>query len=386
MKAWSIVAVELTRWARDRSNAFFVFVLPLAIVVLVGLQFGEPAPADVATVVPDDSAIAREILDTLDTNSRLELVEYDDEDRALDDLAGNKIAAVITFPAGLDDLVSQGTPSTVGFTSSETGTGPQIRALVDDAVSRAIVEPTAVAAAVERGADPSDAARIAEQQRATADLISVSVTTTGDRLFPEDLTGYDVGASGQVVLFVFLTTLTGSVTMIQSRQLGITKRILSTPTRISSIIAGEAAARFAIAVAQGIYIMVATAVLFGVEWGDLGAAAAILIVFGAVGAAAAMLAGSTFSTVEQASGVTIIVGLVLAALGGSMLPVELFSDTMLTIAKAIPHYWALDAFSEVVRHDATIFDIWPQLGVLGLFALALGSVAVWRLRMTLTTR
>ncbi len=386
MKVRAIVRVELTRWARDRSNAFFIFILPLAIVLLVGLQFGEPPASKIATVVPDDSVVASEVLEVLADNSRIELVSYSSEHEAIDDLDGGSLTAAIVFPADLDQRLADGLPSTIGFTSTNTGTGPQLQTLVGDALSRSIAVPTAVAAATERGADPAEAARIAAEQRPVAQLITVSTTTTGDRLFPEDLSGYDVGAAGQVVLFIFLTSLTGSVTMIQSRQLGITTRMLSTPTRVSSLIAGEALARFAIAVTQGVYIMVATAVLFGVDWGNPVASTAILVVFGAVGAAAAMLAGASFSTVEQASGVTVVVGLVLAALGGSMLPVELFSDTMLTIARAIPHYWALDAFAEVVRHGATIGDILPQLAALAGFAVALGLLAAWRLRVTLTRR
>lgn len=386
MKSTAIALTELRRWARDRSNAFFVFILPLAIVLLVGLQFGEAAPAKLAVVAPTGAELAEEVIALLDDHERIDVVRRDDPDSAVDAVGRGELAAALVFPVDLDSRLAAGEVTDVGFTYSTTGLGPQLQTVVNDAVSRAIAIPTAVAAAVERGADPAEAATAASAQAGLINLVGVVTTTTGERLFPEDLTGYDVGAAGQVVLFVFLTSLTGSVTMIQSRQLGVTTRMLSTPTRLSTLITGEAVSRFCIAVTQGIYIMVATVVLFDVNWGNLLASAAILIMFGAVGAAAAMLTGASFSTVEQASGVTVVVGLVLGALGGSMLPVELFSDTMLTIARAIPHYWALDAFAEVVRHDATIVDIWPQLGVLGLFALGLGSVAVWRLRLTLTTR
>lgn len=386
MKSAAIVRTELTRWARDRSNAFFVFILPLAIVLLVGLQFGEAPASKLAVVAPPDSAVAEQVIELLTVNERIEVVRRDDSASAAAAVEDGEFAAALVFPADLDERLAAGEPTDIGFTSSTTGTGPQLRTVVDDAVSRAVAIPTAVAAAVERGADPGEAANIAAGQADVMDLVTVVATTTGERLFPEDLTGYDVGAAGQVVLFVFLTSLTGSVNMIQARQLGLTTRILSTPTRLSTLILGEAVSRFAIAIAQGLYIMVATVVLFGVEWGNLLAASAILVMFGAVGAAAAMLTGASFSTVEQASGIAVVLGLVLAALGGSMLPVELFSDTMLTIARAIPHYWALDAFAQVVRHDATIVDIWRQLAILGSFALGIGAAAVWRLRLTLTAR
>src|SRR5690606_33080082 len=155
--------------------------------------------------------------------------------------------------------------------------------------------PTAVHAAVELGADEDAARAAALGNESMLELLEVRTVTAGDRLFPEGTTGYDVGATGQLVLFVFLTSLTGSAAIIQSRRLGVTTRMLSAPTPVRTILLGEAVARFTIAVTQGVYIMLATVVLFGVEWGNLLASAAILAALGAVGAAAAMLSGATFA-------------------------------------------------------------------------------------------
>ncbi|MDZ7677592.1 MAG: ABC transporter permease [Acidimicrobiales bacterium] len=321
MRITAIVGTALTRFIRDRFNLFFVFVFPLALVLLIGVQYGEP-PTPQLGVVAGTGSLADELVDRLEENEQLEVVPHDDRDSLL--------------------------------------------------------------AAVERGADAEQAAQVARDQLAITELITVETTTTGDRLFPEDVTGYDIGAASQLVLFIFLTSLTGSAAIIQSRRLGVTTRMLSTPTSLSTIIGGEGVARFAIAVLQGVYIMVATVVLFDVNWGSLVASATILAAFATVGAAAAMLSGALFDNDEQASGIAVITGLGLAALGGAMLPVELFSDTMVTIAKVIPHYWALDAFAEVVRHGGSVADIVPQLAVLLGFAAAIGTAAVWRLRVTLT--
>lgn len=383
MKVFAIVAIELKRFTRDRFNIFFVLIFPLAIVLLIGLQYGEPPTPEVG-LVSGDGPLATEIADRLDGSDRIELTRYDESDELIGAVDDGDLAAGVVIPIDLDDRVAAGGPTIIGFVSSPLGLGPQLQAIVDDAVNRTLAVPTAVAAAVDLGADPGSAEQTAQDLASITELISVATSTTGDRLFPEDLSGYDIGAAGQLVLFMFLTSLTGSATMIQNRRLGISSRMMSTPTSLRTLIAGEAAARFAIALTQGAYIMVATVALFGVNWGNLVAAIAILAAFGAVGASAAMLAGATFKNDEQAGGVSVVVALGLAALGGSMLPIELFSDTMVTIAQGIPHFWALDAFAEVVRHDGTVADITTQLGILLSFAAAIGVVAVWRLRATLT--
>lgn len=383
MKVWAIVATALLRFTRDRFNLFFVFVLPLAIVLLIGLQYGDVGDPQLGLVVPADDTLGDELRQRLAEIEDLEVVDLDTRAEVLDRVDDGELDAGLVVPEGFSSSIADGDPIELTYVSAGDGLGPQLQNLVGDALSRTLAVPTAVHAAVELGADEDAARAAALGNESMLELLEVRTVTAGDRLFPEGTTGYDVGATGQLVLFVFLTSLTGSAAIIQSRRLGVTTRMLSTPTPVRTILLGEAVARFTIAVTQGVYIMLATVVLFGVEWGNLLASAAILAALGAVGAAAAMLSGATFANEDQASGITVVLALALGALGGSMLPIELFSDTMRTIAKAIPHFWAIDAFSDVVRHGATVPDILSQLGVLLAFAVAIGMVAVWRLRRTL---
>jgi ABC-2 type transport system permease protein len=97
-----------------------------------------------------------------------------------------------------------------------------------------------------------------------------------------------------------------------------------------------------------------------------------------------MCFGTFFSNAEQASGIGVVAGLGLAALGGAMMPVEIFSDTLRAIARWTPHYWALDAFAELIRHDGTLTDVGRQLAVLGGFTAGLLAIASWRMRVVLT--
>lgn len=383
MRISAIVSTALTRFVRDRFNLFFVFVFPLAIVLLIGLQYGERPTPQLGLVGPDSPTVA-ELVDRLEDGDQVEVVRHDRRDELVGAVDAGDLDAGIVVDPDFEAQIEAGEQSRIGFITSPLGVGPQLRVVVDDALARTLAVPTAVQAAVDRGADPAQARQTATAQLPIIDVVATEVTTTGDRLFPEGISGYDIGAASQLVLFMFLTSLTGAAALIQSRRLGVITRMRSTPTSVGTILGGEAIARFAIAALQGVYIMVATVVLFGVDWGNLPAAVAVLVAFAAVGAAAAMLTGAVFDNDEQAAGIAVIIGLGLAALGGAMLPVELFSDTMLTIARFIPHYWAIDALAEVVRRGGTIADIGTQLGVLALFTVAIGTVAVWRLRVALT--
>jgi ABC-2 type transport system permease protein len=113
-------------------------------------------------------------------------------------------------------------------------------------------------------------------------------------------------------------------------------------------------------------------------------AALVLILFAMVGAGAGMLIGSVLNTDQQAGSIGLLFGLGLAAIGGSMVPLEVFPDTMRTISHFTPHAWGNDAFAELVRRSGTVADILVELAVLAAFAVVLLSVATWRLRKAIT--
>ena len=182
-----------------------------------------------------------------------------------------------------------------------------------------------------------------------------------------------------------MTSLPGAVALIETRRLGVARRMFSTPTAARTILAGETLTRFGLALVQGLIIMFGSALVFGVSWGDPAGAALILIVFSLVGAGVGMLIGSVLNNDQQAQSVALLIGLGLAALGGSMVPLEVFPDTMRTIAHVTPHAWGNDAFEDLVRQRGGVVDILRELGVLAAFAVVLLTLATWRLRKAITS-
>jgi ABC-2 type transport system permease protein len=135
---------------------------------------------------------------------------------------------------------------------------------------------------------------------------------------------------------------------------------------------------------QGLFIMIGAAVAFNVHWGNLLAAGVLLVLIALVGAGGGMLMGSVFDNDQQAGSVGVFAGLGLAALGGCMVPLEIFPDTMVKIAHLTPHAWALDGFTELIRQGGNLGSIVPQIGALIAFAAVLLALGTWRLRAKLT--
>jgi ABC-2 type transport system permease protein len=99
-----------------------------------------------------------------------------------------------------------------------------------------------------------------------------------------------------------------------------------------------------------------------------------------------MLLGTVLSNEQQASALSLLLGLGLglAAFGGSMVPLEVFSSTIRTAAHVTPHAWANDAFNTLVKDGGGVRDILGDLTVLVGYATVLLGLATWRLRRALT--
>ncbi len=285
------------------------------------------------------------------------------------------------IPAGYDQRVRDGETVPLPYLARPAGGGEEGALTVAAAVDAQSVAVRAARLAEQEGVASFDAGLdLARTAAAAVPQIRVRTTTAGG----EELGGsFDYGAAQELVLFVFLISLAASTQLIESRRFGVSRRMLSTPTPARTILAGEMLGRYVVALVQGLIIVFVTLVLFGVDWGDPVATGAIVAVFALVGAGAAMLMGSVLDNQQQAGSFGVFFGLLLAALGGSMVPLEVFPETVRTIAHATPHAWAIDAFGDVLGGSG-IGTILPELGILLAYAAVLLVVAVNLFRRRLT--
>lgn len=379
----AVGGVELRLFLRDRANLFFVFVFPLMLVLMIGLQFGEGAQSGRVAVSGADSSLQSGLVDQLEADDVV--VSDPDWDDALELLARGRLDVAIRLDAAAATAYDAGAGVTLevvsGSSSGSMVVEQQVRTAVD-----ALRAERARLVALEAHGVPADRAAAALATAEQAVSVPVLEVTSVDRLSQEfaGLGQFDLGASGQLLLFVFLSCLAGSATLIQARRLGVVARMLAGPMTAGQLVAGQIVGRWAIGLFQGGYIMLASSLLFGVGWGSLPLALLVLVLFSLVAAGAAILLGTMLETEGAAGGAGVGLGLVLAALGGSMLPLELFPDSIRAVANVTPHAWAYDAFAEIQRRGGTLVDVLPQLGVLAAMAVALASLGAWSLRRSLS--
>lgn len=387
MKVLTIARVELLRLLRDRSNLFFVLVLPLLLVVLIGASFGGAFDTRIGLVAPEGDEAAAAFATALEAGGQVVTVRYDDRETLVEEVSRNRISAGVAIPEGYERALSDADPVEIAFIGRPDATSVSLQQLVAAVVTeQAAATNAAVLAAQVTDVPVGQLVPIARLVHGQLPRIDVTTQEVGGDELAREFAGlgqFDLGASTQLILFTFLTALTGGTALIQTRQLGLASRMLSTPTSIGAILGGQAAGRIAVALFQALYIVVTTALLFQVDWGTPLPTISVIVLFSIVAGAAGMLVGATARNDAQAGGLGIGLGIGLAALGGSMVPLEIFPGAVRTVAHVTPHAWANRAMAEIVRRDGTLLDIGLELGMLALFAVVLLVLASWRLHRVL---
>jgi ABC-2 type transport system permease protein len=386
VKPLAIVGTAMRGLARDRLALFFIVLLPVVIILIIGITFGDAGSTRLPVGVVDQGAgpLGRELLADLEASPALDARAYDDQAALRRAVRRGVVAAGVAVPAGYDQALAAGGQAEMTFVVDQTRPAPApVRSAVAAAVARQAAALKAARFAADTAGVPFDTALArARTLAASRQPVRVAATTLGGR---EDAlpTGFNYTAPANLVLFVFITSLAGAAALIESRRLGVSRRMLATPTPVGTILAGEALARFTIALLQGLIIFVVGWLVFGVDWGDPPAALLLVVTFALVGTGVGMLLGSVLTNAEQATSIGPPVGIALGMLGGCMWPLEIVPAPMRAVGHLFPHAWAMDAFIALIAKGESIAGIALQLAVLLAFATTLLTLATWRLRRAL---
>jgi ABC-2 type transport system permease protein len=391
LKPLRIAANSLRRFYRDRTAVFFTIAFPIVIILLIGTatsRFADSA-LPVGVVGGTTGALDTDLRGALEANSRIALETFGDTETLAKAVRRGAVAAGVVIPDNYDAGLRAGEIVSVELLFDQTRSAPLVvRSAVGEVIASHGGELQAASFATTHSGGTFDenlaAAREGAPQLSEVAL-GVEVETVGSRSEPQATLDPGIGyqTPSMLVLFVFITSLTGASLLIQSRQLKVTERMFGTPTSARTILAGESLSRFVIAGTQAVIIFLAGLLLFGVEWGSPIGALAVIVLFVLVGASFGMLIGTIFSKPEQAGAIGPPVGIAMGMLGGCMWPLEIVPDAMRIAGHAFPHAWAMDAWIELIGRGGGITDIATELAVLAAFVAVVFPLAAWRLRRVL---
>ena len=316
---------DLRQRLRDKSVLIFGIVVPVALMLVLNLVFGdtgdvELGPVTVAASAPADDVSAQVVLDTITRIEGLDVTVDEvpaDEVRARAESGEAQLGLLL--PDGFGEDVDQGRGARIEIIEGD-GAGMETDVLV--AVVRGVGEQltagtVAAQAAAAAGVPPEDLGTIAQEVGETPPTVTTVEGTTAT----EQLGASAALVAGQAGLFLLFTVGFGVLAIINEREQGTFARLRSMPIPPGLIVASKALAGYVLGVVATLVLLLAGTLLFDV---DFGSPPLVLLLVLCVVAAATSL---TFVVVrvarsaEQAGVAQSIIAVVLGLAGGAFFPV-----------------------------------------------------------------
>jgi linearmycin/streptolysin S transport system permease protein len=402
----TLLRIGWTNFRRDRVALSLTFVLPIVFFSIFAGVFGNqrnPATRriEVAIVDEDGSEYSKAVVAALRAEGALRTRTTPEEDgrgEPLDRAAAEGLIREGDLPVAV--VLPKGFGESRRFWSDTTGVSPRVQLLADvsDPIAPQVVQgllqkvsftaaPETMAteglAMFEKYSGPLTPAQRASvdqwvgQMRKSAasgagspgvraagpglavDVVNVLQPGGGDRA---TISFY---AAGIGVMFLLFSCAGAGGSLIEEEESGTLARLIGSRAGMSGVLAGKWIFIAMMGMVQLIVMFSWGAAIFGLP---LAAHLPGFLVMTAFTAAAAsgfgLVLAALCRTRAQLSGLSTIVILTMSALGGSMFPRFLMSETMQTAGLVTFNAWALDGYLKVFWRNSSIAALWPQVLVL----------------------
>lgn len=387
---WKDVVLRFT------SPSEWLFFLVLPIVFTIVLSGGTSPSSDnrirLAVVDQANSTLSAELVSALQKSQsvRPDLLPLN---TAEDQFSKRQVSAILVIPAGFDYAQLE-----KGVAGLEIRQQPNnlnamvayraVSAVISRVSSNVEIANASVAEAerIQPFSSASDrqsyfTAALAKAQKlmeAAPERLIVTKGSTADQI------EYDPRANssvGQLITWVFIPLIGISATFAYERQKGTLRRLLTTPSHKSIFLLGTISGQVLMALVQMVILICFGILVMNVRWGNSPGALALMLISSALAAAALGTTLGTFvKTESQASGLSIMLGMVMALMGGCWYPIELFPQFVRSAVQVLPTTWAMQGMLDIILRGQGVEGVLLEAGVLLGMAVVLFVIGVLRLK------
>ena len=387
-----ILKDTLVRFASPSEWLFFIL-LPILFTVILGSATGSFADSRIKLPVVDQakSSLSTQLIAALDQSSSVHVVP-EELDKAQSDFNSRRNSAVLILPAN--------------FSQTTAAQDLSVKMLQQPNNMDALISEQAVQAALGRISSLSE---IARQSTAAAEKITpfaspaarqayylaalkqaqTALETAPTRLAitqgnTKDQVQFDPRANssaGQLITWVFIPLINLSGMFAYERQQGTLRRLLTTPTRKATFLIGTISGQVLTALVQMALLIGFGILVLHVNWGHAPLALAIMMLCSALAAGAlGTMLGTFVKTEGQAGGISVMLGMSMALLGGCWYPLELFPLAVRNAVKVLPTTWSMQGLLDILLRGGSVSAILPEAGVLLGFAALFFGIGILRFR------
>ena len=333
-----IVRVNLRRAGGDRRYLFVAAVFPVLFILVTGLLAGNPK--EPVGLVHPSARLLQLVQHAPDVKVRVEPNRAQLSD---DILRGRVVAGLVMLPSA---------------------PGQQRAEFVSESASASAVQAR------------TDVIALLDLVAAEGTRPEVTDLTLGHTDVPAAMSPFSYVAPADLVLFLGITVMLLASGVVETRRLGLMRRLAAAPVSRRAIVAAMVATSLCVAAGQSLGLLLVGRVIFGVHWGDPTAVFLVLATLSLAYAGAAALLSVRSATEEQAISVAVVLGIVCGLLGGCMYPLDVVGPVVRAVGHVVPQAWAMDAFVKLIYDHVGVVAVLPEIVVLALFAALLSGLAV----------
>lgn len=334
---------DLLLFMKSKAAYIWLFAVPLAFTYFMG--FANRGPGDPYNRRPpvlvenhDTGFLGQVFLEELDTQG-MWLLNPTNRDAA---------ARTIRIPTNFTSQVLSGAQSKVGFFNRD-GSAESDAAIIEVRLARALI---AINSHLLEAASQTNAPATLSEQQLRAVIkrpnpVSLKATFAGRQPVPS---GFNFSLPGNLVMYLMMNLMIfGGASMAAERRNGVIRRLMVHPVRKLELVTGKIYGLLLLGVVQILFFLAVGKFVMGVPLGaNLPTVMVTLLVLGWVASALGVLVGSLFAAEDRVTGICVLMGLLMGALGGCWWPLEIAPTTMQKLALCLPTGWALKALHQLI--------------------------------------
>ena len=407
MRILDLALKDLSQIFRDKRSLLFLVAMPIAFTFFMGFayQSGKENETNIDTRIPlgwvnndPGGYVSQRLFEMLSESDSIKVVELT-PDAVDESVRKGKVAGALIVPAGYSEQLSAGKDvSPEGdrqlnlIADTNSAQGQSLYQLVRTPVTQLMSALEIASLSADMVGKPNDASELtdafASASQAWSNADSTSLVKVELAISENDFQGdwygdnpYNQASPGILVMFAIMGLVSSGQILVQERKTRTLQRMMSTSMRAWEIIAGHTLAMFGVVFIQVALLVVFGQLVLGVDYlsnslGTLLVSATLSLWVAAMG----MIIGTIAKDDSQVVLFALLAMFIFSALGGTWFPLELSRGTFATIGRAMPSFWAMNGYQNILIRRLGLESVWMPTLILFTYALGFFVLAVWRFR------
>lgn len=394
---WYIARKDLLQTLKDRNSFFFLLVMPLVLITVIGFAFGSftgsgssQISIEVAVNNQDSGFLGKAIVQALQINTaslKVTVDSYNDPGKVRDQVANNSnVNAGVIIPANASStLISASStgalPKNLVQVYSLPGTSDTRPTIVQNIVTNVLTSQVAGSTAVGQvysvcnqpgnhcatsSINTQNIASTVGQASVTGGSAAVQTLTAGKAT---QFNNFDQVVPGYAIFFALFGINAVAGTILQEKEDGTFRRLLIAPVQRYALLGGKLLAQFLLTLAQLTVLFTVGYFAFHLTVASWPGLIALLIGASFATTGLGILLVSVVKTRRQLNPIVTLVVLITSAIGGAWWPLFIEPVWMQNIAKLGITAWAMEGLNGVMIFGKDFLQVAPDL--LGLMVYGL---------------